>query len=126
MDFYDPSVSIPRERAYSLVLKGNGAAAPSVVVGHGVGVTRTAIGRYLLTFKDNPGTFAGFGGKGAFRDPAQANVKGWDLTAGAYPQTAGTFTLELDLWDSANAAVDLAATSFLDVTLLFSELKSLT
>lgn len=125
MDFYDPSSSIPRERRYQLVLKGNGAAAPSVVVGHGVAVTRIAIGRYTVTFKDNPGTFAGIAGK-AFRDPTQANVKGWDVTAGAYPATAGTFTLEIDTWDAANAAVDLSATGFLDISLTFSELKTLT
>lgn len=126
MDFYDPSVSIPKERVYQLVLKGNGAAAPSVVVGHGVSVTYIAVGRYTLTFKDNPGTFAGIGGK-AFRDnAAQATVKGWDVTAGAYPATAGTFTLEIDTWNAAEAATDLAATSFLDLSLIFSELKSLT
>lgn len=125
MDFYDPSVSIPKERVYQLVLKGNGAAAPSVVVGHGVKATYIAIGRYTLTFADNPGTFAGIGGK-AFRDPTQANVKGWDVTAGAYPATANTFTLEIDTWNAAEAATDLAATSFLDLSLVFSELKNLT
>lgn len=125
MDFYDPSVSIPKERDFNLVLKGNGAAAPTVTVGHGISVTYTAVGRYLITFKENPGTFAGIGGH-CFRDPTQANVKGWTVTAGAYPQTAGTFTLEVDLWNSLFAAVDLAATSFLDLQLRFSELKTLT
>lgn len=125
MDFYDPSSSIPRERRFQLVLKGNGAAAPSVVVGHGVAVTYIGVGRYTLTFKDNPGTFAGIGGK-AFRDPTQANVKGWDLTAGAYPATANTFTLEIDVFNAAEAATDLLATSFLDFSLIFSELKTLT
>lgn len=125
MDFYEPSSSCPRQRDYVLSLKGAGTSAPTVAVGHGISMSRTAIGRYLITFKDNPGTYAGCAGF-LFRDPTQANVKGWSLTAGAYPQTAGTFTLEIDLWDSANAAVDLAATSFLDLQLTFSELKTLT
>jgi len=125
MDFYDPSTSVPKCREWKMVLKGTGATAPTVTVGHGFAVTYTAVGRYLITFKDNPGTFAGIGGHG-FRDPTQANVKGWTLTAGAYPNAASTYTLEIDLWNSAFAAVDLATTSFLDLTLNFSELKTLT
>jgi hypothetical protein len=47
------------------------------------------------------------------------------LTAGLYPATASTFTLEIDFWGSdAAAAADLATSSYCDLELIFSELKS--
>ncbi len=112
-----------RHHRMRLLGTGNGTV-PTLDIGHGVTLAWTATGRIKITWADNPGTFVGFGGMPAFGDTTQANVKGWTATRGVYPLTASTFTLEIDIWNSTFAAADLATTSYLDLDLVFSELKT--
>lgn len=102
---------------------GNGTV-PTLTIGHGVTLTWIATGRIRITWAENPGTFVGIS-SGFFGDnSAQSNVKNWEVSRGAYPATASTFTIEIDLWNGSGTAVDLATTSFLDLDLVFSELKT--
>lgn len=119
-----PLSSLAKERHHRFQLQGGGGGvAPTLAIGHNVTLTLVATGRVKITWTDNPGTFVGIV-SGFFRDnTSQATVKNWEVTAGAYPATANTFTLEIDIWNSAGAAADLATTSFLDLCLSFSELK---
>jgi hypothetical protein len=124
MLMFESAETLAQTRKHRLQLQGTGAGTvPTMVIGHGVTLSWTATGRVLITWAENPGTFVGVDGA-TYRDATQANVKGWTLTAGAYPASASTFTLEIDFWNSTFAAADLAATSFLDLCLVFSELKS--
>lgn len=121
MMFFNDASSIAETRTHLIRLLGAGAAAPTVDLGHGVTISRTAIGRYVITWLENPGTFVQFAW--GLRDTTQANVKGWNVTAGLYPASANTFTLEVDVWTAAQAAVDLAATNYLDLCIVFSALQ---
>lgn len=125
MQFYPALASIALERKHEITLQGTGnGTAPTVTLGHRITATWIATGRVTLTWSDNPGTFVGIE-SGCFRDnSSQGNVKGWTMTAGAYPATASTFTLEIDFWNSSFAAADLATTSFIDLVVKFSELKN--
>ena len=124
MQFNEVRSSAAEERRYRLRLLGTGnGTAPKVDIGQRVTATFIATGRNTLTWSDNPGTFIGLGSI-AFRDTTQANIKNYDLTAGLYPATAGTFTLEIDFWNGSGTAEDLATTSYCDLELVFSELKN--
>lgn len=124
MQMFDPKENLAQVRHWRAQIQGNGTGVCTLVIGHGVTLSRPAIGRMLLTFSENPGTFVGIGSD-AFRDnTSQANVKGWTCTGGVLVNTNGVFSLEVDFWSSTFAAVDLAATSFLDLDLVFSELKT--
>jgi hypothetical protein len=127
MQLYDKSLSsIPKESRYRIVLAGGGNGnAPTVSVGQGWTVSRPAAGRIVLKLannKDNPGTFVGFDGKPALRDATQANVKNFDVTGGTWDAT--NQQIELDVWNGSGTATDLAATNFLDVSLVFSQLST--
>ncbi len=104
-------------RHHLVQLLGTGASAPTKVIGKGITVSYTAAGRYLLTWASNPGEFLGF--TWGLQATTQADVKGHTVTAGAYPATASTFTLEIDLWDSAFAAEDLEALEWLFLDIAF-------
>jgi hypothetical protein len=124
VQFYDDKSSVAASRVYRIRLLGTGnGTAPTVDLGQGITCTWIATGRVTLTWRDNPGTFIGFAGAD-FRDTTQANVKGYTASAGLYPATASTFTLEVDFWNAAQAAVDLATTNYLDLSFAFSELKN--
>lgn len=111
-------------RKHRMVWTGTGnGTVPTLTYGHGVTLSWTATGRILITWAENPGTFVGIGSAN-FRDATQSNVKGWTANCGAYPATASTFTLEVDIWNASQAAADLAATSVFDLMLEFSELKN--
>lgn len=117
--------SVPEEKTHRVFLQGGGTGDPTVVFGQGITAKFVATGRISLTWKnakDNPGHFLGLGGQPALRDATQANVKDHTVTAGAYDSTAQS--IEIDIWDGTAAAANLAATSFLDVTLVFSGLSS--
>lgn len=122
MQQYDDKENLPLIRHWRYQLQGTGAAVPTVVIGHGATLTRPAIGRILFSFAENPGTFVGLGNQDFRDNAAQATVKGCSATAGVMVVTNGVFTLEVDIWSSAFAAFDMAATSFLDLDLVFSEL----
>jgi hypothetical protein len=119
MMFFGDGISLAETRTHLIRLQGAGAAAPLVDVGHGIVITRPAIGRILITWLENPGTFVSFGW--GLRDTTQANVKGFNVTAGLY--VPATFAIECDVWTAAQAAVDLTATNFLDLCIVFSGLQ---
>ena len=77
----------------------------------------TAAGRIKLTWADNPGTFLGF--TWGLQATTQGDVKGHTVTASAYPLSASTFTLEIDIWDSAFAAEDLEILEWLYLDIAF-------
>lgn len=107
------------ERIYvtHLFMVGTGATVPTETFGAGVVMTRTAAGRLKLTWADDPGVFAGVTwGIGA---TTQGDVKGHTVTHSVYPLTAGTYTLEIDIWDSAFAAEDLEALEWLTLNIHF-------
>lgn len=128
MYHFPSKTNVPEERLYRAVIQGTGAADPvsvpsaanTNVFSQGfLSIKRTAIGRIAFNWRDNPGMFVGIVGH-CFRDnAAQANVKGWTVTAGVYLNANGIFTLEVDIWNSLFAAVELAATSFLDIGFAF-------
>ncbi len=122
MMFFEDALSIASGRSHVLRLLGTGnGTVPTLDIGHGVTLTWLATGRVRITWAENPGTFVGF--SWGLRDTTQSNVKGMTVTAGLYPATASTFTLEIDFWSSTFAAADLATTNYLDLCIMFSELK---
>lgn len=114
---FEPTFSEPKLHVYHVRLLGTGAAAPTKVLGTGITVTRTAEGRYLLTWAENPYVFAGL--TWGLQGTTQGNVKGHTVTCGAYPQTASTYTLEVDLWDSTFAAEDLEDAEWMTLDIAF-------
>ena len=111
-----------REHKIRILGTGNGTV-PTVTFGQGITLSWTATGRVLITWANNPGTFLGLAGAG-YQDATQSNVAGCTATVGTYPNTANTFTLEIDFWGKDTAAAfDLAATTSLYFILEFSELK---
>lgn len=124
MMMFDDKETLAACRHHRMLWTGAGnGVAPTVTIGHGVTLTWVATGRIKITWAENPGTFVGIGAA-HFGDVTQSNVKGWTATRGVYPFAANTFTLEIDLWNSSFAAADLATTSYLDLDLMFSELKN--
>jgi hypothetical protein len=123
MMFFDDKSDIASVRTHYIRMLGGGSGiVPSLDLGHGVSFVLTATGRVKITWAENPGTFVGFGW--GLRDVTQSNVKGFTVTGGVYPLTAGTFTFEVDFWNSTFAAVDLALTNYADLCFTFSELKN--
>lgn len=113
------------------VIASTTTANLKTVYGQRTTITWVATGRINVAFQDNPGLFMGFGY--AFRDNfAQSNVKGFNATAGvlvanaASGTTPPTWSVEVDLWNgnSSYAAVDLATTSFLDLSFYFKMSRS--
>lgn len=121
MDFPPSRSNMPDERLYRVGLTGTGAAHPTRRAGAGVTVTRTAAGVFKFAFNDNPGTFVGIAGWTLRADTA-SGVKGYSLSAGAYtaPANSADGFISVSLWDASNAAVELAAAQYLDITFVFS------
>lgn len=121
MQYANSLSNIAEERIIRVGLTGAGAAVPTVRVGQGVTMTRSGVGVYRITFADNPGTFLGIDGF-SFRATAPAAVKNYSLTATGYtaPAAGARGFIELSVWSSAGAAVDLAAAQFLDVSVAFA------
>lgn len=117
LDAFPIRVSEPEVYLTWVRMVGTGASVPTEVLGAGVTITRTDVGRYLLTWLDNPGTFAGF--TWGLNATTQGDIKGHTVTASVYPLTASTYTLEIDLWDSAFAAEDLEALEWLTLAIAF-------
>lgn len=119
MNFYGGKSSAAEERVHRFSLLGTGnGTVPTATFAQGCTITWIATGRLLFTWADNPGVFLGLGGQG-FRDATQANVKGFTATAGVFPNTASTYTLEVDIWNASQTAVDLQTTNNLDLEIVF-------
>lgn len=112
--------NVPNQLDYLISLLGAGAANPTVNAGgQRMTASRIAVGRYLITWLDWPGhDFVGFG-YGLRDNTAQANVKGWSVTAGVIVITNGLATMEVDTWNSTFVAADLATTSLADLIFSF-------
>jgi hypothetical protein len=101
-----------------VVLTGNGAAAPTKTRGNGLVVTREDVGVYRLTLNEDLGPFMSLGGHcfGVVGAGAVEDVAGYTLVHGAW-NSAGRY-LDIAVFDSTFAPVDLAATETLDLTLI--------
>ncbi len=111
----------PDPKYHHLRMLGTGAGIPTIEVGHGMTLSRTAQGVIKVTWNDNPGVFLGVAGY-MFGDTTPADVKGYSIsrdTISAASSTADAY-LELSFWDSSFAAVDLSTTSYLDITFAFA------
>jgi hypothetical protein len=113
------------------VIASTTTANLKTVYGQRTTITWIATGRINVAFQDNPGLFMGFGF--AFRDTTtQANVKGFNCTAGtlvanaAAGTTPPTWSVEVDLWNgtSSYVAVDMATTNLLDLSFYFKMSRS--
>lgn len=123
-DFSKSRSNIAEERTVRVGITGTGAADPTRRAGHGVTVTRTGVGVFKYAFTGNPGTFVGIAGF-AFRADAPAAVKGYSAAGGAYVPPAGSAkgNISVSIFDAANAAVELAAAQYLDITFVFAAQK---
>lgn len=117
---WDPYVSEPAIYTTKVRFLGTGAANPTEVFGAGVTVTWVNTGRYLITWDDNPGLFAGY--SWGLQSTTIANTKGCTVTVGVFDTTA--YTLEVDVWDSAFAARDLAALEWLNLNIDFKRART--
>lgn len=112
-------------RIYKCGITGTGAATPTKRYGPGITVTRTAVGVFRYTFASHPGTLLGvkLGAPGA---DTMSAVKGYSVSRGAQvlPTGGALGYVDVSLWDSSNAAVELAALQYLDLDFEFTELKS--
>lgn len=111
--------SMPTKLEVDVSLLGAGAAAPTVVEGQGVSVSRGAVGVYTLTLAEHLGVFIRIAGPHfRARPPAAAtDVKQMTMTSLGYDATTRQITISV--WSAAGAAEDLAANEFLDFGLVF-------
>lgn len=121
MQWYERKTSLAEERPVQIAMTGTGAAAPTKRYGQGVTITRTGVGVYRLTFKEQLGKFVGLRSP-CFGADAMNAVKGYSISRGAY--SAANKYIDISLWDSANAAVDLAASQYLELEILFTALST--
>ncbi len=121
MNFSNSKSNIAEERLIRVGVTGTGAADPTRRAGPGVTVTRTAQGVLKYSFSDNPGTFVAVAGP-CFSADTPADVKGYTATGDTYvaPASGVDAYIEVSLWDSTLAAVDLAAAQYLDITFVFA------
>src|SRR5687768_10100778 len=126
-----PAANIQRESEPALshvnvLLVGTGASAPTKLRGAGITVARAAAGRYTLTFAESPGWFLGFT-PGLYAD-TPANIAAHTVIVDT-PGTAPTATtpgaavtvVEVDFFDAAGAAHDLAAAEYIYLDLVFGK-----
>jgi hypothetical protein len=103
---------------YLVRLLGTGAAAPTKEYGQNITVTRTGVGAYRLTFSDGPGVFLGY--QYAFEAATPGNLKTCTLVATTWDAT--NKRLDVQLYDSAGAARELAVTTErINMTLNFKQ-----
>lgn len=105
---------------------GAGAANPTELLGAGVVATWVATGRYLLTWDDNPGLFAGY--TWSLQSTTINATRGITVTVGVFDTSA--YTLEVDVWDflaqaaGVTVARDLAALEWLSLNIDFKRARS--
>jgi hypothetical protein len=113
--------SVLEERVYRLRLLGTGAADPTVEVGVGMTVTQTGVGVIKVAFNEAPGHFVNFHyGLGA---ATPSDVKGHTVTRDTYtaPTSSADGFIEFSVWNASEAADELQATEYLDLTIAFAE-----
>lgn len=106
---------------YSVGITGTGAANPTKNFGDGIGVARQAAGVYRFTFLSFYGAFKGVDVR-QLRAVTVANVKQCTVTCGVPTAAVGTTPgfVDVQLWDAAGAARDLAANEFMELEFCFA------
>lgn len=113
-----PSKSnIPEERVWRAQLLGTGASNPTGVVDPGLTITRTGVGVFRCSFASNPGVLVGF-----FPGLGAAALKGHTVTRSALTGPSGDTQayIDISLWNASEAADELGAAEYLDLTFVFS------
>lgn len=100
----------------SIVKFVGGAAAVTKLFGKALAVNYVGTGIVNLVWKENPGAFVGVLGH-CFEATVHAGVKGYTVVAGVY--NPATFTLQIQIFNSAFALADLAALQWLTIVLGF-------
>lgn len=119
---YSKSLSnIAEERLVRVGITGTGAADPTRRAGPGVTVSRTSEGVLKFSFNENPGTFVGVAGF-AFRADTPSDVAGYTIAGDTYVAPSGSTDgyIELTVVNASDAADDLEALEYLDVTFVFA------
>jgi hypothetical protein len=113
MDFYEPDTSEPGARYVEVRLLGTGAAVPTLERGQAIQIARTGVGTYTLTTNENLGKYMG-------------NVLGFDATTAsglagfsAVLTQTSQLVYTVSVFNGSNAAADLAAAQWLNLTLKF-------
>ncbi len=120
MEFFEDRASEAELRRHVVNMTGVGAGAPTKNYGQGITITRVAQGRVRLTWAENPGIYVGVISK-SLDAHTQGNVKQWSVVAGDWDNV--NYALEVDLFDGAGAAVDLAAQEYLTLTIGFKAIS---
>ncbi len=114
----------PETVGININLNGAGAANPTRKNNRNkYGATRTALGTYKVSLNDDPGpVYQGICGF-CFGDPTPANVAGWSVVDGGYTPRAGAVAafVVFSVFNGANAAADVPATSSLTLELGFKQ-----
>lgn len=88
-------------------IQGAGTSDPTELLGVGVAVTRvSAVGKYRVTWTDNPGTFAGVGGV-SFQATTPSDLAGYSVAFGDYTASGSSYTLDFWVYDASNTLDDL-------------------
>lgn len=114
-DAYPAKASRPEVVAYDVRGEG-GSAAVTQLSGAGVTLTRTGTGAYLLTFKENPGTFVS--ALSGLQASTPGALAGHTVVFDDY--VASTYTLPFVVYNASDAAHDLAADEFVNLCVRFA------
>lgn len=101
---------------FHIRLLGTGAAAPTreePAASSGITVTRSGVGAYTLTWAENPGNFVNCSYMIGAATPA--NVAGHTVIR----DTFASLALPIVLYNASDAAHDLAASEYIDLTVRF-------
>lgn len=120
LDAFESYTSEPALYATKIRLLGNGAAAPTEVLGGNVAVSYIGVGQYRLTFADNPGVWCGPNGRPGLQAVTPGDVKAIEVIVGAYtaPTSSARGYVDLFVYDSGTLH-DLAANEWITVDLDF-------
>lgn len=114
----------PETVGVNVNLQGQGAGAPTSKNNRKKYTpTRSGVGAYKIAFQDDPGpTYQGICGYG-FGDVTPGNVAGWSVVDTGYTPRAGGVAafVTLQIYNGANAAADLPATSSLTIEYGFKQ-----
>lgn len=114
MDFYPKRSTEPDLKNVEVRLLGTGASAPTKERGQGITVARSGTGVYTLTFPESPGVWAG-----ATHGHEATTASGLAGFTVVVTPTSST-VITVSLFNGSNAAADLAAAQWLNLTLRFA------
>lgn len=118
-EFFPTRSNVAELKEYHLRLLGTGAADPTKELGLGMTVARTAVGVFRITWLSGPGAFVNFAW--ALGGATMSDVKGFTVTRDTFDTTSGVYTLDVSLWNASFAAAELAANTYMDLTIRFTE-----